>query len=505
MLPTWLQVWSMASNRRSGVLAAVLSTLFAAACVSLAPAPKLQPSARMAVPVAAAAGVSGATPLTSAVLAASGNSATNPAAAAAAFPPAVAPPFSTELADERTRDAAFEQAWRIVQERFYDAAFNGVDWEAVRLRYLPQLDRVQSDSGFYSLLGRMVGELRDSHTRVYSAREYRNRQDFVMSTYGLRVAEVEGEVAIVQVLPDTDAARAGLRAGLIVESVNGESARERLVRLRADAPADASPERRQRNMYGRLIAGRSNAALVLEVRGEGGPARFELQRTEREVPLVVTRRLLEGNVGYIAFNRFRPEGAADVARALGTFGDTEGLVLDLRGNPGGNIGAMLSIAQAFMPETRHVLTRQVRNTGTGSPESDGWPQGRSAPEMRISGSARAYTRPLAILIDAYSASSSELLATVLREQRGALIVGRPSCGCVVAVRSSGYRLPGGGTIYVAESGFITPQGNRMEGAGMRPDREVAQTLDDLRADVDRDLVVAREWIRQRAQRSAEEH
>ena len=167
---------------------------------------------------------------------------------------------------------------------------------------------------------------------------------------------------------------------------------------------------------------------------------------------------------------------------------------------------MLSIAQSFFPETRHVLTRQIRSGALASPEGEAWPQARSAsPEMRISASSRAYTRPLAILIDGYTASSSELLATVLREQRGALIVGRPSCGCVVAVRGSGYRLPGGGAIYVAESGFITPQGNRMEGAGMRPDREVALTFDDLRADVDRDLVVAREWIRQRSQRSAEEH
>jgi carboxyl-terminal processing protease len=458
---------SALSVRRAGLAATALAVALAAACTSLAPWPPPSPS--------------------------------SPSSSVAA------PAFSAELADARLREAAFDQTWRMVDERFYDPGFNGVDWEAVRLRYLPQLDRVQTDAGLYALLGRMVGELRDSHTRVYNARDYRNRLDYVISTLGLRVAEVEGEVAIIQVLPDTDAARAGLSAGMIVEAVNGEAARERLARLWAEAPAEASPERRLRAIYGRLIAGRGNEPLLLDVRGPRGAVRYELKRAEREVPLVVTRRLLEGNVGYIAFNRFRPEAAADVGRGLGALSDTDGVVLDLRGNPGGNIAAMLSIAQSFFPESRHVLTRRVRRNDADAADGAFWPQARPAPELRVNAGAQPYTRPLAILIDGYTASSAELLATVLREQRGAWIVGRPSCGCVVAVRSAGYRLPGGGALFVAESGFITPLGNRMEGAGMRPDRAVPLTLEDLRGGVDRDLAVAKDWILQRAQRVAEEH
>ena len=171
----WLSYSILAlSARRAGLPAAAFYIALAAACTSFAPAPQHSPS--------------------------------SPATASSAEAPA----FSTELADGRLREAAFEQAWRIVHERFYDPAFNGVDWDAVRLRYLPQLGRVQTDAGFYALLGRMVGELRDSHTRVYNAHDYRNRLDYVVSTFGLRVAEVDDQVAIVQVLPDTNAARAGL-------------------------------------------------------------------------------------------------------------------------------------------------------------------------------------------------------------------------------------------------------------------------------------------------------
>jgi carboxyl-terminal processing protease len=304
------------------------------------------------------------------------------------------------------------------------------------------------------------------------------------------------------VFPDTDAARAGLRKGMVIETIDGETALDRLAKLRADAPADLSPERRIRNVLARLISGRSDV-LSLEVRKGEAKARYDLKRSEREVPLVVTSETLPGNIGYIAFNKFRPEAAADFGRALGNLKRTDGLIVDLRGNPGGSLGSMLSIARNFFPETRHVMTRKLRHADLG-PEADGFGTSRTTPpEMKIPATSSAYVQPVAILTDTYSASSSELLATILREQRGALIVGRPTCGCVVAVRPNGYRLPGGGAIFVSESGFVSPFGTRMEGVPMKPDREVAVTLRDLEAGIDRDLVVATDWLKQRLMKDAE--
>jgi carboxyl-terminal processing protease len=426
----------------------------------------------------------------------------NPAATIA--PAASAGEFSTDLATADDRVAAFDYAWRTVNDRFYEPTFNGVDWEAVRSRYLAQLERVRSDAGFYGLLGRMVAELRDSHTRVYTPREYRNRLESVMTTVGVRVGEVDGQVAIVEVVPDTPAVAAGLRPGMIVTAVNGENARERLLRLTGEAPADASPERRQRNIYSRMLSTRAGTLLKLEVESPAGPREVALSRTEREMPASVSYRILPGNVGYIAFNRFRSETAADFNRALTQLAATDSLIIDVRGNPGGSIGAMLTIAQNFFPDARHVLTRRLRALDLPLP-TEGYVRPRPNPDVRINGNLRAYTRPLALLVDGQTASSSELLATVLREQRDAIVIGRPSCGCVVAVRTNGYRLAGGGALYVAETGFVTPRGNRMEGAGIQPDSYVPLTLADLRDGVDRDLIVAQEALRSASLRFAEEH
>jgi carboxyl-terminal processing protease len=426
------------------------------------------------------------------------------APAQTAKPGVVAESFSADLATTDDRIAAFEFVWHTVNDRFYESSFNGVDWEAVRLRYLPQLDRVRSDGGFYSLLGRMVGELRDSHTRIYTPREYRNRLESVTSTVGVRVAEVEGSIAIVEVVPDTPAVTAGLRPGMIVTAVNGEDARERLQRMTSEAPADASPERRQHNIYSRMLGTRSSAQLKLGVETPEGGREIALSRTEHEIPASVSYRILAGNIGFIAFNRFRSETAADFNRALTQLARTDSLIIDLRGNPGGSVDAMLTIAQNFFPEARHVLTRRLRMPDPAlAPDGHSYVRQRSY--VQINGNLRAYTRPLAVLVDGQTASSSELLATVLREQRDAHIVGRPSCGCVVAVRTNGYRLAGGGALYVAETGFVTPRGNRMEGAGIQPDSYVALTLADLRDGVDRDLMVAQQTLRAVSHQFAEEH
>lgn len=77
-------------------------------------------------------------------------------------------------AQERVK--VFEEVWKTIDEKYYDASFNGVDWKAVHERYRPRVDAVTSDAGLYALLGQMAGELRDAHTRVRSPRQSQDRK-----------------------------------------------------------------------------------------------------------------------------------------------------------------------------------------------------------------------------------------------------------------------------------------------------------------------------------------
>ena len=98
---------------------------------------------------------------------------------------------------------------------------------------------------------------------------------------------------------------------------------------------------------------------------------------------------------------------------------------------------------------------------------------------RFDGVNKPLQQPLAVLVDGRTGSAAELAAVVLAEQRGALLVGEATCGCVVGVRFE-YVLPDGGGVRVAETGFVSARGARLEGAPTVPMVRVTPALGDLR-------------------------
>ena len=94
-------------------------------------------------------------------------------AAASALAPRVLCAEQREAVDSATsaRIATFEEVWRIVRDRFYDPHLHGLDWSAVRERYLPDATRASSEEALASVINRMLSELHASHTRYYTAYE----------------------------------------------------------------------------------------------------------------------------------------------------------------------------------------------------------------------------------------------------------------------------------------------------------------------------------------------
>jgi carboxyl-terminal processing protease len=111
-------------------------------------------------------------------------------------------------------------------------------------------------------------------------------------------------------------------------------------------------------------------------------------------------------------------------------------------------------------------------------------------DLVVTPQRRPLSQPLAVLVDGRTASSAELTAVTLAEQRDALLVGEPTCGCAVAVRVE-YVLPDGGGLRIAETGFVSARGARMQDAPTTPAVRVAPTLADLRGGLDAALDEAR--------------
>jgi carboxyl-terminal processing protease len=114
----------------------------------------------------------------------------------------------------------------------------------------------------------------------------------------------------------------------------------------------------------------------------------------------------------------------------------------------------------------------------------------------IQGNAKAYTGPVAILVNAQSASGSELFAGAMQSTGRATIVGQTTCGCLLGFL--GYaRIPGGGELAYSEVGFVLGNGKRIEGEGVVPDLPVPVTLADLVVSRDRALEAAQELLRKK--------
>ena len=143
-----------------------------------------------------------------------------------------------------------------------------------------------------------------------------------------------------------------------------------------------------------------------------------------------------------------------------------------------------------------AMSKQI--TRTGKPIALAWGMVEIIKmEYVTMGKPDAYTGPIAILINAGSASGSELFSAAMQDLGRAHIVGEPSCGCLLGYL--GYaNIPGGGELAYSELGFVTPKGRRIEGAGVMPDRLVPLTQADLQVSRDRALEAAQEMLKAEA-------
>ncbi len=424
-----------------------------------------------------------------------------PATVAAPATTALSAPYATAAA---RRDTAL-RVWRLIDERFYDPKLNGVDWQGARDRFVPRAAAARSDAEFYAALKSMVATLRDSHTLVLTPRETVDRRQFIAPRLGFTLGWIEDKVAVVEVEPDSPAAAAGLQVGDVIRAVNGTRFDDEFVRHARNTPQAAEPPapeaidtaaearpnadgERERVLRAAARAVRSAAGtppllkpVHLVVERDAGVAEATLTATLAPRPPSAELHWLDGGVALIRFTRFLPEVRARVEQALADARSARAIIIDLRGNGGGLFEFYRWFAGRFLREPRtvmHALRRE--SVWIGQDEAD----------VRAGGGAEPLLQPLAVLIDSRTASAAELAAVTLAEQRGALLVGAETCGCVVGVRAE-YVLPDGGGLRISETGFVSARGARMEGRPTQPAVRITPTLADLRAGRDVALEEAR--------------
>ena len=274
---------------------------------------------------------------------------------------------------------------------------------------------------------------------------------------GATIARQGNFVVIVQPLPDTPAERAGIQPGDIVLEIDGESTEgwsvEKAV-LR--------------------VRGRTGTTVELLIRrGDGTEELLPITRDEILVASVGTTppggALKDSNdnevadLAYIRIRTFTARTPGELRRAIDEAGDVAGLILDVRGNPGGLLVQTAETANLFLDGG--MILAQV--------DRDGNEQVFNAQRGTVT------DIPLAILQDEFSASGSELLAAALQENGRAIVVGAPSFG--KGTVSQAVELSNGGAVYVSIARWLTPDRNLIEGRGVLPDIEVELTVEDIEA------------------------
>jgi carboxyl-terminal processing protease len=261
-------------------------------------------------------------------------------------------------------------------------------------------------------------------------------------------------LTIVRVLPGTPAEAAGFADGERIVSVDGRDV--------ADLPLSAVVE---------LVQGEEGTPVVIGVEGgDEGERELEVERARIDLP-ILEAEVRDGDVAYLELLSFTRGAAAQVRSALGEMlpRGVSGVVLDLRGNPGGLLREAIDVTSVFAAEgvvvevQERVGQRQALEV-TGDPLTD---------------------LPLVVLVDEGTASSSEIVAGAVQDLERGTVVGTTTFGkgTVQTIRT----LSDGGGFKLTTAEYFTPSGDTIEGVGVAPDRAVS--------DPDEQLTVAERLVR----------
>ena len=384
--------------------------------------------------------------------------------------PVSAPPREPEYASAEERAEAqgrlLDQVWEKVQKRFYARDFNGADWAGARERYRARVERAATTEELYDVLNEMLAELKDAHTAALTPRERWEDYTAARALVGINLERIDKRWVVSETRPGGPAARAGVQPGWIVLSRNGEPL----------------PESRLSFLN---VAGETYRWVFLD--GQDRPRAVDLVAETMADWMPPEERVAEEGWVYLRFDEFEPDYQRWLRDRLRAHREAPGIILDLRRNGGGSVASLERIINDFFPERVEYGTFITRG-GREDHERSAWFGGAG------------YTGPLVVLIGEGSASSSEILAYVLRHYGRATLIGRPTAGVVIA--SQYFRLRDGGELQLGTFDYRTLDGGRLEGVGVTPHLEVNRDLTALRAGRDPELDAALEWLQDHSREEA---
>ncbi len=402
---------------------------------------------------------------------------------------------------------SFDKVWSTIRDRHWDPELGGLDWEAIRDELRPQVAEATSMARARAVMNDLISRLEQSHFAVFPGDAYEDaaagaegapleggaaEDEEGEGVTGLDLRVRNDQAVVVGVLPESPAELAGVRPGWVVLNIDGTDLGERIAQLKEKLPDNTSQRYYLAGaMSGRLTGDVGDTIPVTFLDGDDREVELALELAARRgvkttfgnmppVKIWHETRTLDGDVGYFRFNMFLgvPRIMPAFNQAMAGFKDKKGVIIDLRGNPGG-IGAMaMGMSSWFVKDKGQRLGVMTMRNGEF--------------KFVINPRPDAFAGPVALLIDEKSASTSEIMAGGLKDLGRARLFGTLTAGA--ALPSYIEKLPNGDGFQYAVANYVSEGGYELEGNGVQPDVEILAGRDEFLAQTDPVLAAARQWI-----------
>lgn len=300
----------------------------------------------------------------------------------------------------------------------------------------------------YGSLRGMLSAL-DPYSTFFTPEEFKEFTSETQGEFGglgIEITMESNKLLVVSPIEDTPAYRAGIKAGDWILDIDGEPT-DKMTLFQAVKKMRGKPG--------------TKVTLTIFRKGIEKPFKVEITRDLIKVKSVKTKDLENGKIGYIRLTQFQENSAEEFQRALKQFKDKEGIVIDLRNNPGGLLTSAVSISDMLLPKGKLIVYTKGRDTKN---KEEFFSQSEPVIPTKL---------PIAVIVNKGSASASEILTGALKDNKRALIVGDTTFG--KASVQTLIPLPDGSGVKLTVAHYYTPAGNLIMNKGITPDIIVKMT------------------------------
>ncbi|MBR1942306.1 S41 family peptidase [bacterium] len=366
---------------------------------------------------------------------------------------------TTTNTEQISSQKLFDKTWKIIKKSYYDTNMNEQDWYRWKVHYQ---GKIKTDEDAYVAINTMLASLNDPYSKFMSKKEFEELNSSIASKItgiGVNIFSNAGKITILNIIEGTPASTAGIQTGDIIFAVNKKEVSGMTI-------SDVAG----------LVRGPENS--MVEITLLRGDKKITKNIKRKEIKIKTVKSSVDKNIGYIQIMSFIGSTTSnEFLEALEKTDKTDGLILDLRGNPGGLLPNAVFIANLFIPEGKIVSV-----------------VGRNGYKQDLSAQKTNYTvnKPLIVLIDHSSASASEILSGALKDYNKAKLIGTTTYG--KGMVQEVLPLPNETGLNLTIAKYLTPKGTDINKKGIEPDINIELTLEDLKKNRDAQLDVAKKMM-----------